>query len=79
MVEVLVGDPRHAVLKELLRWKSRRSPTAANELGSTPSIKGVTSVCIPPLPVAAGFLPFSSTPALMKDIPHLAFSVCGSG
>ena len=67
---------RNTALKELLRWTSERSPAAANELGSTPWLK-----CLHQdhflhhqyQQIQADFLP--STPALAKDILHLACAV----
>ena len=79
-IRTLSGCPRisgHAVIFELLRWTGKRSPAATNELRSTLSIKVVSSVPFPPLPVAADPGRFFHMHPLLSlnDILHLADTV----
>ena len=77
LVGVAWGCPGHAVLKELLRWTSKWSPAAANELGPTPSSKVVLSIPTPPQIYADldGVLPYASTPTLANNVLHLTYVV----
>ena len=70
-----IWEVTNAVLEELSRWTSERSPAATNELGSTRFSHHYPFRYYLWQQNQALFLPNASTPALAKDVLRVAYKV----